>query len=172
MSACGAATLPAAAVEVPASPPKADGANPVEVFENHGDLVLRDGDQQQRLLVPSQMRSHSRFIIRAKRATDATTARDAAVAAGSSTENKVAARRIMYQANQAFFKGEIEKTWELIEQAEKLDPEFYRIKSMKGSLLFKIGSKDLAVELWRESLTKNPNQPEIRAMLENAEKQL
>jgi tetratricopeptide (TPR) repeat protein len=141
-------------------------ANDIKVYENYGDLVIKNGAKQQKLIIPPQMKNHSRFLIRAK----PEGGKLGGVA--SSTESKIEARRIMYQANQAFFKGEIEKTWDLIEQAEKLDPEFYRIKSMKGSLLYRIGSKDLAAELWKDSLEKKPDQPEIRALLEKTLKEL
>jgi lipopolysaccharide biosynthesis regulator YciM len=142
----------------------------IEVFQSYGDLVVREGAEQRRLIIPSEMRSHPRFVIRTKRSNEALALTNPQ--REPSTEDKVNARKVMYQANQAFFKGEIEKAWQLVEEAENLDPDFYRIKSMKGSLLFKIGSKELAVDLWRDSLTKNPDQPEIRAMLEKTEKEL
>lgn len=140
-----------------------NAASNIGVYENNGDLVVSEGEIQQKLLIPSIMKTKSRFQIRIKKS-DTTQLSNLGE---PSLDAKVEARRIMFKANQAFFSGDLEKTWELIDQAEKLDPGYYRIRNMKGSLLYKLGSRDVARELWKTSLEINPEQPDIKALLDN-----
>lgn len=141
----------------PASAP-AEEAGKNEVFINHGSIVLMENDAITKFITPKLLMEHGRFEVRIKRP-KAEAAPEALPAATLS--ERIEARRIMHDANQAYFAGDIAKSWELVTQAEQLDPTFYRIKTMKGSLLYKIGSVDLALEVWQESLLQNPNQPEI-----------
>lgn len=137
----------------------------LEVYENEEDLVLVEPNGPRRLVTPRNIHANGRYMIRMKKP-DSEVA-DAALAPKTpSQEDLVKARKHLFDANEAFFKGDLQKTWSLIDEAEKLDPGNYRIMSMKGSLLYRIGSKDLAVPLWEQSLAINPDQPEIRQILE------
>ena len=142
----------------------------IDVYvSNGGEIVLHEKDKITRFITPKKLIMNGSYQVVIKREVKI----EDQVALKEPTESeKIEARRIMYNANQAFFKGGIEKAWELIEKAEALDPDYYRIKSMKGSLLYKIGSKDLAISLWKQSLAINPNQPEIVAILNKAQKEV
>jgi Flp pilus assembly protein TadD len=85
-------------------------------------------------------------------------------------DQKVKAQKLLFQANQQFIRGNITKTWELVDQAKRLDPAHYRIKTMEGSLLYRMGSKDLAFDRWGESLKQNPDQPELLAIMKEAKR--
>lgn len=130
-----------------------------EVFVNHGSVVLMENDTITKFVTPKVLLEHGRFEIRIKRPKKVEVVPEAAPI--PTLSERIEARRIMHDANQAYFGGDIQKSWELVARAEQLDPSFYRIKTMKGSLLYKIGSVDLALEVWQESLAQNPNQPEI-----------
>ncbi|MBP9707194.1 MAG: hypothetical protein KBD78_06080 [Oligoflexales bacterium] len=141
----------------------------LDVYENYGDLVLVEKNKVTKFITPKDIHANGSYVVRIKKIDDANNSIDEKTA---SQEEKIEARRIMFQANQEFFNGNLDKAWDLIEQAEKLDKDFYRIKSMKGSLLYRIGSKDLAVAMWQESLALNPAQPEIVKMLQETQKEL
>lgn len=130
-----------------------------DVFINHGSIILMENDKATRFITPKALMNHGRFQIRIKRPQE----QEANVAAAPqpTLSERIEARRIMHEANQAYFNNDLTKSWELVAKAEQLDPDFYRIKTMKGSLLYKIGSVDLATEVWNESLTQHPDQPEI-----------
>lgn len=140
----------------------------LDVYENYGDFVLVEKSKVTRFVTPQSIHANGNFTIRIKRNPTA----EPVVKAEPSQNDKIEARKLMYNANQAFFSGNFEKAWELVEQAEAKDPSFYRIKSMKASLLYRIGSKDLAVTLWQESLAINPDQPEIVDILKKTETEL
>lgn len=135
-----------------------------EVFYDRGDLVLVEGEDVTRFITPRILSEYGRFQLKIHRPKPKSPDVEE-LPAERALADRIEARRIMHEANQAFFKGEIARAWELVAQAETLDPSFYRIKTMKGSLLYKIGSKDLAMEVWRESLAQNPDQPEIVLVL-------
>lgn len=140
----------------------------LDVIDNQGDLILIEKDKKTRYITPKEMSTTGSFLVKIQRqAPEEEAARKA-----PTQDEKIEARKLMFEANQAFFKGEFQKVWDLIDKAENLDPEFYRIKSMKGSLLYRIGSKDLAISLWQESLKVNPDQPDIIEMLQNTQKEL
>lgn len=141
----------------------------LDVYENYGDLVLVEKNKVTKFITPKDIHANGSYVVRIKKIDDANNSIDEKTA---SQEEKIEARRIMFQANQEFFNGNLDKAWDLIEQAEKLDKDFYRIKSMKGSLLYRIGSKDLAVAMWQESLALNPAQPEIVKLLQETQKEL
>jgi hypothetical protein len=147
---------------------EADHKENSEVFVNHGSVVLMEQDKTTKFITPKELLAHGRFEIRIKRPKPVE-AQPEVIPAPTLSE-RIEARRIMHEANQAYFSGDIAKSWDLIAQAEKLDPDFYRIKTMKGSLLYKIGSTDLAVEIWTESLAQNPDQPEIVHTIESLKK--
>ena len=137
-----------------------DSSATPDVYVNHGDIVLEEDGVITKFITPKALMDLGRFEIRIKKPTKEDVAPVQPVGVASLSD-RIEARRIMQDANQAYFKGDIAKTWELVEQAEKLDPTFYRVITMKGSLLYKIGSTELAVEVWMESLAQNPDQPEI-----------
>jgi hypothetical protein len=138
-----------------------------EVYLNQGDLVLEEDGKITKFITPSALSEHGRFqvrIVRPKAALPPEKAPEAPVEPANLSQ-RIEARRILNDANAAFFKGDVTRAWDLVVQAENLDPTSYLIKTMKGSLLYKIGSTDLAVEVWNESLAQNPDQPEIRQLL-------
>lgn len=141
----------------PASAEEAAATN--EVFVNNGSVVLMENDTITKFITPKELLENGRFEIRIKRPKPVEVVAEELPA--PTLSERIEARRIMHDANQAYFAGDIQKSWELVAKAEELDPTFYRIKTMKGSLLYKIGSVDLAQEVWQESLAQNPNQPEI-----------
>ncbi len=140
----------------------------LDVIDNQGDLILIEKDKKTRYITPKEINSTGSFLVKIQRER----AKEEEARKAPTQDEKIEARKLMFEANQAFFKGEFQKVWDLIDQAENLDPEFYRIKSMKGSLLYRIGSKDLAVSLWQESLKVNPDQPDIIELLQNTQKEL
>ena len=145
-----------------------DGPKKVgEVYLNQGNLVLEEDGKITKFITPSALSEHGRFQVRIKRPKAAVVpdAVPESTVEPATLSQRIEARRIMNDANAAFFKGDVTKAWDLVVQAEKLDPTFYLIKTMKGSLLYKIGSTDLALEVWNESLTQNPDQPEIRQLM-------
>ena len=137
-----------------------------DVYVNDGNIVLEEDGKITQYIAPKRLLDNGRFQIRINRP-KAEVITDPQEVAASTLSDRIEARKIMHDANQAYFKGEIAKTWELVAQAEKLDPNFYRVITMKGSLLYKIGSTELAVEVWMESLAQNPNQPEIAKLIES-----
>lgn len=79
--------------------------------------------------------------------------------------DKAKLAEILYKAKIYFKRGDIATTWDLVNQAEELAPEDYRVSAMKGSLLYQAGGFVEAKEYWNKSLKKNPIQPDIKAML-------
>ena len=132
-----------------------------DVYYNAGSIVIEDSTGIRKFITPKALIEHGNFNIKIERERIEPEEIPAAV----SLKDKIEARRIMYEANQTFFNGEIAKTWDLVKEAEALDPTYYRIKTMKGSLLYKIGSRDLAEKVWLESLEQNPDQPAILSVL-------
>ncbi len=157
---------------VKASTPKAtaSSATSLEVYENNSDLVLVEPEGPRKLVAPKKLQSNGRYIIRMKKDAAMPVVEDKAKE--PTQEELISARKYLFDANEAFFKGDLQRAWALIDEAEKLDPENYRIKSMKGSLLYRTGSKDLAIPLWEQSLATNPDQPEIRKILEKSKEEL
>lgn len=128
-------------------------------YLNHDRIVLEEEEKITKFFTPKELLNHGRFQVRIKKPKEIVP--EGQERPQPTMADKIEARRLMHVANQAYFKGEVSKAWELVEKAEALDPDFYRIKTMKGSLLYKIGSVDLAKEIWMKSLEQNPNQPEI-----------
>lgn len=165
-------------VPEPTSPkPQATKAAPgssistsLEVYESSNDLVLVEPEGPRKLVAPRKLQTNGRYIIRMKK--DAPLAAVEEKPKQATQEELIKARKYLFDANEAFFKGDLQKAWSMIDEAEKLDPENYRIKSMKGSLLYRTGSKDLAIPLWEQSLAINPDQPEIRRILEKSKEEL
>lgn len=137
-----------------------------EVYLNQGNLVLEEDGKITKFITPKALSEHGRFQVRIARPKAVVPeVLPEAPKEPANLSQRIEARRIMNDANDAFFKGDVTKAWDLVMQAEKLDPSFYLIKTMKGSLLYKIGSTDLALEVWNESLAQNPDQPEIRQLM-------
>jgi hypothetical protein len=137
-----------------------------EVYLNQGNLVLEEDGKITKFITPSALPEHGRFQVRISRPKAVLPeVLPEAPQEPATLSQRIEARRIMNDANAAFFKGDVTKAWDLVVQAENLDPSFYLIKTMKGSLLYKIGSTDLALEVWNESLAQNPDQPEIRQLM-------
>ena len=137
-----------------------------EVYLNQGNLVLEEDGKITKFITPSALSEHGRFQVRISRPKAVVPdAQPVAPVEPATLSQRIEARRIMNDANAAFFKGDVTKAWDLVVQAENLDPTFYLIKTMKGSLLYKIGSTDLALEVWNESLAQNPDQPEIKQLM-------
>ncbi len=149
-----------------AEAPNISAKKTLEVYENEEDLVLVEPNGPRRLVTPRNIHANGRYLIRMKKPEVGAVAEAGSAPKTPSQDDLVKARKHLFDANEAFFKGDLQKTWSLIDEAEKLDPGNYRIMSMKGSLLYRIGSKDLAVPLWEQSLAINPDQPEIRQILE------
>lgn len=158
-----------AAQAAAAEPGQGVEAGGPEVFVNHGDLVLSEDGKMTKFITPRILMENGRFQVRIKRPVAEPKQEAELPAVEVSLTDRIEARRIMHDANQAFFDGEIAKTWDLVARAESLDPTYFRIKTMKGSLLFKIGSTDLALEVWRDSLAQNPDQPEILQVIKSIE---
>lgn len=135
-----------------------------KVYLNEGHIVLEENGVITKFFTPKRLVENGQFSVRIKNP-PADTKNNNVDLSKITLDDKIEARRIMHEANQTYFDGKIAKTWELVEKAENLDPTYYRIKTMKGSLLFKIGSAELAREVWQESLQQNPNQPEIVAAI-------
>ena len=137
-----------------------------EVYLNQGNLVLEEEGKITKFITPRALSEHGRFQVRIARPKAAVPeVLPEAPKEPANLSQRIEARRIMNDANAAFFKGDVTKAWDLVVQAETLDPSFYLIKTMKGSLLYKIGSTDLALEVWNESLAQNPDQPEIKQLM-------
>jgi hypothetical protein len=141
-----------------------------EVYINNGNLVLEENGKVTQFIIPKKLLDNGRYQIRVKRpAVEKNQPPKETLA--TTLSDRIEARRIMHDANQAYYKGEIAKTWDLVAKAEKLDPKFYRVITMKGSLLYKIGSEELAAEVWQKSLQQNPDQPEIAKLIDKILKQ-
>lgn len=140
--------------------------SPIEVVEGKSEIIVYQNGKARTLIVPPQLIDSSRYFI--KLAKD--TATDGELSAGqTSMDERVKAQKLLYEANQQFIKGNITKTWEMVDKAKQLDPNHYRIKTMEGSLLYQMGSKDLAFTRWQESLKQNPDQPELLAVMKEAQ---
>ena len=79
--------------------------------------------------------------------------------------DKARVSRLLFEANTHFYKGEFHLAWGLVDEAEAIDPKSYQVLTMKGSLLFQAGAKDLAVQYWQESLAVNPDQKEVERQI-------
>ena len=140
---------------------------PLEIVEGKSEIVVYQNGRARTLIVPPRLLESSRYFI--KLAKDDKV--EGELSAGQISMNqRVKAQKLLYQANQQFIKGNITRTWALVDEAKQLDPNHYRIKTMEGSLLYKMGSKDLAFSRWEESLKQNPDQPELMAILKEAKR--
>ena len=142
--------------------------SPVEVIEGRSEIIVyKDGTSRSFIVSPKLLES-SRYLIKIGKEKDET---GTISSLNISMADRVQAQKLLFKANQHFIKGQITKTWELVDAAKKLDPSHYRIKTMEGSLLYQMGSKDLAMTRWQQSLKQNPDQPELVAILkENTNK--
>lgn len=155
------AGVSAFAVEIKNKPAE----KPLEVIEGKSEIVVYQNGKARTLIVPPRMLESSRYFI--KLADDDLNGSDLAV--GQTTmDQRVQAQKLLFQANQEFIQGNVSRTWELVDKAKQLDPSHYRIKTMEGSLLYRMGSKDLAFKRWGESLQQNPDQPELLAIMKEA----
>lgn len=140
----------------------------VSVTKSDGDLVLVEKKGTTRLITPSTMFKRGRFSVRVPRPKAVVESPAEVKLKTPSVTDRVNAQKYLFAANQAFFDSELDKAWALVDRAEQLDPTDHRIMNMKGSLLYRTGSKDLAVALWKQSLKARPDQPDIKKMLETA----
>ena len=74
---------------------------------------------------------------------------------------------LLYRAKTFFKEGLATKAWDFVNEAEELSPNDYRVKAMKGSLLYKSGDYEEAKKYWQESLDRNPEQPKIKKLLKS-----
>ena len=84
------------------------------VFFNHGNIVLDEDGKVTRFITPSTLREHGRFQIKIKRPKKKVIPEQKQEAPVVTLSDRIEARRIMHDANQAYFKGEVAKTWELV----------------------------------------------------------
>lgn len=145
----------------------------LEVYENLNDIVVVEPKGPKRLVTPKKLHANGRYLIRIKKPEPVAEAPtpEPAPAKEANLDERTRAAKLLFDANAAFFKGDIETAWNNIDEAEKLEPNNVRIKNMKGSILYKVGSKELAIPVWEQSLAINPDQPEIRQMLEKSKEE-
>ena len=74
--------------------------------------------------------------------------------------------RLMLKAYATFKRGQLEKSMTYLDQAERLAPKHPTIKTMKGSIYYRLGLLQEARKFWLESLKLNPNQQSVRKFLE------
>ena len=73
--------------------------------------------------------------------------------------------KLMLRAYTAFKNGRLERSMDFLKEAETLAPNHPSIKTMKGSIYYKLGVIDKAKKAWTESLRINPNQKKVRDYL-------
>ncbi len=78
--------------------------------------------------------------------------------------------KYIYQAKKLFNSGDKVAAWDLIDRLEEVAKDDYRIKTMKGSLLYQSGDFAGAITYWQESLKLNKNQADVMMMLEKAQR--
>ncbi|MEK7691741.1 MAG: hypothetical protein AAB425_12045 [Bdellovibrionota bacterium] len=74
---------------------------------------------------------------------------------------------LLVKANTAYKQGKYDQAMDFLDEASALDPSNSLILTMKGSVFFVLGWKDLAEKYWKESLVLNPDQPDLQARFPN-----
>lgn len=79
---------------------------------------------------------------------------------------------LIQQAVRAFQNREYQTSLSMLNDAEEIDPKNFQVKSMKGSVFFKIGSTKSALKYWKDSIALNPHQPKIKRYLRKLEQNI
>ncbi len=73
---------------------------------------------------------------------------------------------LLFKANFYYNEGQFDKSFDILDEAEKDFPSSEEVKTMKGSLFYVLGAPELAISKWEESIEINPEQEGLKKFLE------
>jgi len=79
--------------------------------------------------------------------------------------DKAQITKYILECQELYSEERFKEAWDLLDLASELDANDYRLKKMKGSLLIRMGDEETGLKYWRDSLTINANQPDLKAQL-------
>jgi tetratricopeptide (TPR) repeat protein len=83
------------------------------------------------------------------------------------SQNLARVEELIKVAKEHFHQGKLSQALQLLSDASKISPSNYVVKTMMGSIYFKLGNKSMASKNWNESLYLNPLQPKVSRYLEH-----
>ena len=158
----------------------------VVIYKKEKDIIVKGNEQREQFVLPETFKNASRYniIIPAKKKKvaekkveevekklkekPAVKEEDSkrVVASQGKETFKPDLPTLLLEANDLYHKKKYKRLLSILNRAEKFYPKNSHIKTMKGSLFYSLGWKDLATQNWKNSLDIEPNQPEVRMYME------
>lgn len=85
-------------------------------------------------------------------------------------KDRLQLNKFLLESREFYQHGQLKQAWEMLDLAEEIDKQDYRIMTMKGSILMEMGDPKLGVEYWKKSLQLNPQQADLREKIKSFEK--
>ncbi|MBI4212620.1 MAG: tetratricopeptide repeat protein [Deltaproteobacteria bacterium] len=77
---------------------------------------------------------------------------------------------LLQQANTLYHEERFQEAFDLVESAYQLEPDNPKVNTMLGSLAYQLGDTEVALKHWKTSLDLNPNQPDVKTLIEKVKK--
>jgi predicted Zn-dependent protease len=142
----------------------ADDKYGYEFYEKDGDLIIIDRTEN-RSFKFKNIKTYDNFRVRvgslkSHRDKEQPQTKEEKAAVDLQEQGKKVDAQLR-EANQLYFKGQFQKCLQTLQEIEALSPNDYQIKTMMGSVYFKLNDQMKAKEYWQNSLKLNPAQPEL-----------
>ena len=142
----------------------------IVVYEKDEGVTVKVNERRENFVLPNELKNASRFsiIIPQKEEDKKKEGKDDLERDPASFQKmpKPDLATLLMQANHFYHKKEYKKLLSVLNKAEKFYPKAHRVKTMKGSLFYSLGWKDLAEQQWKSSLDLEPNQPSVRKYMD------
>lgn len=80
-------------------------------------------------------------------------------------QKKAKVSRLLFEAQNLFKRSQFSESWSLVDQAEKLSPRNPKVLVMKGSLLYRAKSTELALQYYEAALKIDPSQSQVKVLI-------
>ena len=153
----------------------------IVVYKKEDDVVVKTNEQREQFVLPNEFRNTHKFSViipqvkkeePSKEGEGENSAKDKGgedekrKLASSPEEPKPDLATLLMKANYFYHQKKYKKLLSVLNKAENFYPKASRVKTMKGSLFYSLGWKDLANEQWTNSLNIQPNQPAVRKYMQ------
>ena len=136
------------------------------VYEKDNSVAVKINEQREQFVLPDELKDSTHFSIVIPQKKEKNKEDSEREVANEWKEPKPDLATLLMEANHLYQKRKYKQLLSLLNKAEKFYPKVHRFKTMKGSLFYSLGWKDLARQQWNDSLGLEPNQPRVRKYID------
>ncbi|SMF00046.1 hypothetical protein [Pseudobacteriovorax antillogorgiicola] len=143
-----------------------------EIYENNGEMIIETEKGVHRIKIDDALKNESSYDIKLHERNFIDDESQFILRRELSLKEKTKLTRLLFNAKSDYSKRNFEKSLKQVDEALDIDPWNFELFNMKGSIMYMMGSPELALKYWQKSILINENQEKLKSTIAKVESEI